>query len=441
MNWRRIVIFLFVLVLLIPLFFRGFDNKSSSFVFKATPEAIAFERMLTTEEMNADLIQLEESIKYTYPMALGRMPEYIRQAIEEAKETISKPMPLYKFSVIVAQMLSQLNDGHTYHFYMAHGPEIPYVIKIIDDKFYILTSPKKANDGKEILEIGGVSMQTIFNAYKAQFSAENTYWTYECFERRYIELEKLQELGAELTSKGGIEVKVKDDKGIKTIRLSQEDYIYDQFTDAQRFKVLYPKYDAYETVTGRANSYSFSIDKNTNTAHFVLIECLYDEQYALFLKKMFDSINQAKIDNIVVDLRGNGGGDNQVAYAFLDYLSDSKDQMPVFDGNVYVLIDHASFSGAVNFATLISDRHIGIVIGQPSGGKPTASGEVKAFVLPNTQLEYNIATKFAQRVDTSKNEEDALYPDDQTHYDIWDYINQRDRDMEKVMLLIKENEN
>lgn len=63
------------------------------------------------------------------------------------------------------------------------------------------------------------------------------------------------------------------------------------------------------------------------------------------------------------------------------------------------------------FTTLIRDNNLGKVIGEPSGNKPSAYGDLLLFQLPNSKLPLTLTYKYFSRPDISKDLEEAIMPD------------------------------
>ena len=151
---------------------------------------------------------------------------------------------------------------------------------------------------------------------------------------------------------------------------------------------------------------------------------------------------------MVVDLRGNGGGNSYVANLFLEYLdvaqyrtwdSDvrlgwylyknrnnvckNKRQLDAFAGTVYVLTDTETFSAAKDFAMLLADNDLAIHVGQAPGNLPDAYMDVLQFRLENSGLSLWVSYKRAYRIDSTQSGkplEPDIVTDDalQTVYDI-----------------------
>ena len=158
--------------------------------------------------------------------------------------------------------------------------------------------------------------------------------------------------------------------------------------------------------------------------------------------------------NIAVDLRGNAGGDSSVASEFLTYLNINsydtwdcdiredwklklcrnvkyvnKKKDITFQGNVYVATDIFTYSAAMDFAMLIKDNHLGILVGKASGNMPDSYGDCICFQLPNSKLLLNVSYKKWYRVDRSKSNE-PIIPDIETD---------SSKALDKIYELVKES--
>ena len=117
--------------------------------------------------------------------------------------------------------------------------------------------------------------------------------------------------------------------------------------------------------------------------------------------KLVDELNEAGVDGLVIDLRGNGGGSlreaNELTGLFIEYgptvqirgtgsrvWRDGKRRRgPYYDGPVAIIIDRLSASASEIFAGALQDYGRAIVVGDRSFGK----GTVQTLLdLPEGQL-------------------------------------------------------
>jgi C-terminal processing protease CtpA/Prc len=158
-----------------------------------------------------------------------------------------------------------------------------------------------------------------------------------------------------------------------------------------------------------------------------------------FIDSCFARIRKSNAKDLIIDLRGNPGGDNSFSDEMIAYFAakpfyfcskfyvrtsavtksfwkDVKDTAltPLqtlilenengkimeapdkkispkadslrFNGNVYVLIDRYSYSNAVSSAALIQDYRFGTILGERTADSPTTMAAIHQFNLPFTQM-------------------------------------------------------
>jgi dienelactone hydrolase len=95
---------------------------------------------------------------------------------------------------------------------------------------------------------------------------------------------------------------------------------------------------------------------------------------------------------IVVDVRLNGGGDNNTYFPLLQELTRlSKSK------RIVVVIGRATFSAAENFVTDLERQAHPVFVGELSGGSPNLYGDTANGVLPASGLDLRIATIYWQK--------------------------------------------
>lgn len=85
---------------------------------------------------------------------------------------------------------------------------------------------------------------------------------------------------------------------------------------------------------------------------------------------------------MVIDFRGNGGGDFFVGLTLAYYLNlaDSID----WRSGVYVLTDKYTFSAGVSNAAQYRQILNARIVGEPTGGNPVGYQDMGSFILPNS---------------------------------------------------------
>ncbi|MBN2206549.1 MAG: hypothetical protein JW742_04015, partial [Candidatus Aminicenantes bacterium] len=110
------------------------------------------------------------------------------------------------------------------------------------------------------------------------------------------------------------------------------------------------------------------------------------EDFRTFMKRSFRRIKDKGVQNLILDLRGNGGGDPFCAVTLYSYLekepapyfaerygryAELADPVPLaddrFDGTLYVLLDGRCGSTNGHLCSLLKYHGIGTFVGTPSG--------------------------------------------------------------------------
>jgi hypothetical protein len=230
------------------------------------------------------------------------------------------------------------------------------------------------------------------------------------------------------------------------------------------------------------------------------------ESLQAFLSEMFKDIEERGINNLVVDLRYNSGGDYTLSKQFLywfnieevrdityqikisdffrqqferiytkldkayqkvhgtplpqeivinqdslliaageksaDFFAEVKDRNSPyymaepskrFSGKIYVLIGPGTESAGSSLATVMKDNGIGAFVGLPTANRPSGATTLSRFRLPNTKTQVSISTMYQLRPDTSRHNEDGLYPHILISKSIDDVLNGKDPAFEWIL--------
>ena len=121
-----------------------------------------------------------------------------------------------------------------------------------------------------------------------------------------------------------------------------------------------------------------------------------DRPFAEFAKRVLTFVDQHPVERFVLDLRRNAGGDSRVAAPLIRGLVRRKKiNRP---GHLFVLVGRRTFSSALVNALALQRRTEAVFIGEPTGQKPNAFGEVKRFKLPNSKIPVSYSTRYFKMV-------------------------------------------
>jgi len=128
---------------------------------------------------------------------------------------------------------------------------------------------------------------------------------------------------------------------------------------------------------------------------------------AAHTKSLFALIRKEHPSKLVVDLRGNGGGDY---FEGLKYLVEPIRELGDLNrhGHLFVLIGPFTFSAAMANAAHFRQRTAALLVGQTIGEKPNSYQEPEEVVLPNTHLTLRYSTRYYEFLPGGDN---AIHPD------------------------------
>jgi hypothetical protein len=114
-----------------------------------------------------------------------------------------------------------------------------------------------------------------------------------------------------------------------------------------------------------------------------------EESLASFGRRLSRFINENDAEKLVVDLRGNNGGNTFSGWDFVNELvSNSKINKK---GHLFVIIGRRTFSAAQNTATYFERLTNAIFVGEPTGSRPNFVGDEAPIKLPYSHIELNVS--------------------------------------------------
>jgi C-terminal processing protease CtpA/Prc len=122
-----------------------------------------------------------------------------------------------------------------------------------------------------------------------------------------------------------------------------------------------------------------------------------NETLATFCTRLFDYIDEAEADRLVIDLRRNTGGNNYLNQPLIHaLLRCERVNRP---GHLFVLASPTTFSAAVNAASDLERETQALFVGEPTGAGPNHFGDAELIELPRTKLRVFVSTVRWQKSD------------------------------------------
>ncbi len=108
-------------------------------------------------------------------------------------------------------------------------------------------------------------------------------------------------------------------------------------------------------------------------------------------KQMFKEMDEIHAKKLVIDLRSNGGGNYELGLSILENILKRPEIMK--NGNLYVIINRATFSAAGYIAALLKKDCNAIVIGEKSSDNPKGADNYERHTLPHSKLIFGVADR------------------------------------------------
>ncbi len=382
----------------------------NSYTFKDYNGTILdYDEVISYKAAKEDFDSLKCYLKRTHPMFIDGLTQEVENAYILSLERLKNlgEITVNDLRREIQTVLHHVGDAHTttYNSYPSDT--------------YLKAYPQKSSEGYEITKLCGKTVKQFFEDAKPYYCYETEDWI-------SIDLASLATLDF-LGYSEPFTYEWSDGE-----RVIQETYTADNFVDWEAFVEISNGYNAPDEPK---DFVYYDIDEQKSLAILTLTQCNYNQAYIDCVKAMFAEIKRKNIKNVVVDLRGNGGGSSMVGNEFIKYLpvdcyfdgpydwrwgflsihrngktTNSRYENLTFEGQVYILTDSGSFSSAKDFAMLIQDNHLGKIIGEPSANSVNGYGEVVYFYLPNTGLFAQVSTKKWYRIDET-NMDNYVMPD------------------------------
>ena len=377
----------------------------------------SYDDQISTEEAVEDLEYAMKYLRKLHPDFYNRVPENISQQYEIVKNQLEKYdcISVSALAREIESIFSILSDGHT------------FVRGNYSDREVLKYYRKWADEGYEITAVNGISIEELLEQKSKYYSFEAVSWQYEWLSDDIATMAGIDYLGFDI--KEGIEYTLTSADGQTKVEICYlDDFVtWDEYLEFNNMD---------EPQTDEKSFVSYEIDTENSIALLYLAECTYNSEYINCVREMFEKVKAERIENVAVDLRSNGGGNDQVVSEFFKYLDIDSYKIAsmgwrlgflylnlgsgvsenpryedlVFNGNLYLLTSAGTFSSAMMFAEYVKDNKLGTIIGEAPGNNPNGCGEVVFFKLPNSELFMQISTKRFYRADKECTDE-LVYPD------------------------------
>jgi len=371
---------------------------------------------------------------------------------------------------------------------------LPFTFKIFDNQIIVNQSvDKKLNFGDIITTINGIPSEKIITSLMDYIKADGDRDNKRLIDLEITGMSKYEYFDFLFPIVYGVENEV--ELGIKnSTQVGTKNLKIDLITSKERSEKLKKSFP--EITPNYDDLWSFNIE-NKNTAilkfgSFVTWKMQLD--WEEFIDKAFEEINAKNIPNLIIDIRGNEGGNSEVPNYIikkiakksgrtvdfkphLRYKKVSPEIRPhvstwskffynnmlwtkklnetyrtfrfnpikskkikanknAYQGKVYLMIDAANSSATFHLSQTCSNNKLATLVGTETGGtkKGINGGQMFFMTLPNSKIEVDIP--LIGYYPTTPAQDTGIQPDIQIEQSLEDFINGKDTQLEKVKALI-----
>ncbi len=439
------------------------------------------------EDFDLLLLALEEAhaglYRYTDPPAF-------RQLAQATQARIARPMTLCQYYRLLAPVVAGIKCGHTafdlprqyYQHVREHGRYFPLQLRFLAGQAYVVGNAPSQDVplGSQIVSINGRALIDVLNRLFACLRVDG-----DVVSARYRQLDDSfsEKYHLLVDQPETFEIVYRDRHGQSQTAVLPG-VSYQELKDSCR--------NYHPSIEGVLD---FQIRGNPPVAILTVRKFVREEiedhhgPFTAYLDAVFTEIRRKKMERLIIDLRGNGGGDvghqllpyvidepvqyyrlidtQRTRYSFLEYTDNgvffnrvhprlwnrirNRDHRyelkgdyhlrltpsPVrFTGKPVVLIDGNSFSAAAEFAAVVHYHDRATFIGEESGGAyyGNNAGDALRLTLPHTKLRLHIPIRrYVMAVSDYATPARGILPDHEVTPTIEDILNRRDSVLEFAM--------
>ena len=296
------------------------------------------EKILSVSHLREDFAVFKRTLTAVHPgIYRYNTPANLEKDFAEFEAKLDKPLPESAFFVLISQFTNKIRCGHTFPNPYNQDDELkgrlfdrrnylPFYFRIIDGKMIVTEngSSKKLAKGSEIISINGVSSRKIIEKMLTVTKADGN----STLEHRLssIELRRSEaERYAIFDWYFPLFFPLKDEiltvKAIDYATQKPTEFQVLAMTKAERAAEMTKRYGTLPTYD---DGWKFEI--RDNSTGYLKIENsltwrLKTIKFKEFLASSFAELRAKNVANLIIDLRGNGGGDTEVGFELVKYLA------------------------------------------------------------------------------------------------------------------------
>jgi predicted O-methyltransferase YrrM len=410
--------------------------------------------VFSVEDLRQDLLQLRRILdeEHAHPYDYTAKAEF-DALFEESERLLDRPMRYEEFFRIAAPLAAKIGCLHTAlwmpgrFFELGADNMFPVRVRLIEGRLVVAGGygrPPEIPVGSVILDINGLAADKVFDALRTITSADalNPHFIDTQVEKRfamfYASVFGFPEKYAVTYTLPGGKARAATElrpAGLASVR-----------------KVVFANFDHPPLTIEFLEALRTAVITVKTFIYYDRVDYFRD-----FMANSFREIKAKRIENLILDLRGNDGGDPFCAVILYSYLEREPapyfaepygryaplaEPVPLaedhFTGNLYTLLDGRCGSTNGHFCALLKSHGLGKFVGTPSGSTYVCNaGKSSEVRLDKTSLILTLGrSSFAAAVQ-GMDKSTPIYPDHPVRETYQGFLDGRDAYMETALELIK----
>lgn len=478
------------------------------FSFSGNTQSMRSAKTLTSTELLKDFEVLKGVLQNYHP-GLYRFQDSlaIQKHFNTLEHQLKRDLSLSEAYLVFSRFTASLKCGHTFcSFYNQSGPtkdslfnkkdKVPFTFFLFDKKMFIeknVSDKEELKHGTEVLEINNMPVAMIIDTLLHYIKGDGNNNLKRLNDLNLSGLGKFEAfdifyplLFPPIHNSYSLKVKQSDHINISTI-------IVNPVSRTERFELIENKYGKQPSTLDDLWSYKIINNETGYLKIGTFVTNKLSIDWKKFLNTAFDDLSEKNIQNLIIDIRGNEGGDDEVNLVigkklakkqiefpafkellryenvsdeFRPYLntwdknfynrsgqlinlengfytwkkdrglSIIKQNSKAFQGNTYLLVDAANSSATFFLTAGLQKNKMATIVGSQTGGnlKGTNGGQLFFLWLPNSKIEIDIP--LIGYYPLTEQPDKGINPDIEIQLNISDILSDKDKVLEKTLELI-----
>jgi hypothetical protein len=334
------------------------------------------------------------------------------QVFQQAVQAVDSQIPVLtdaEFNVALAALAAMAGDPHTTIFPVppaTASPQFPLVFRWLDDGVFVTSAAPEYSQalGSRLVSVGNTPIDEVMQQLGTVIPHANQQWLHY-YGAVYLRYQPILQ---------GLDIVPATPASNLTFRTLAGQEFTLAVLPANEARASAPSPDAGPVPLYLQNSglnYWFTYLAPLRLIYFKYNQCqeIAGSPFAALAANLLSTLDANPVDTLVIDFRGNTGGDSSVINPLINGLALRANALYANAKFVaYDVIDKGTFSSALLNAMSLRTAQLQaaaanpglgletklVVIGEPTGGAPSGYGEVIPFTLPNSRLTGQYSTKF-----------------------------------------------